>query len=272
MLEKELLYGINEWVILIVIFIFFFVCAQFGSYRGRRAAKRVSPETRSHIATIEGSALGLLALLLGFAFAMSLTRFDVRKQVLLEETNDIQTTYLRAELLPERYRMECKNLLKEYVESRLEYYRAGVDSQKIAKALAWTRDVQGKLWAKAVEAGRENPEEVITGYFISSLNETIDDHTKRITAMDNHIPESIIFLLIFAGALAIGVTGFSAGLHNNRLVGLRFLQICLLLATLLVIIDLDRPRRGLIKVNERNLVDLQQVMYSSVNTSPALNR
>lgn len=69
---------------------------------GRRFSERTQPAIHPHVATVEGAFLGLLALLLGFPFAMAMSRFDTRKQVVLDEVNDLATTYLRAHLLPER--------------------------------------------------------------------------------------------------------------------------------------------------------------------------
>lgn len=65
--------------------------------------------------------LGLLALLLGFTFAMAMSRFEVRKQLVLDEANAIGTTFLRAQLLPPPARQEISDLLRQYVEVRLAF-------------------------------------------------------------------------------------------------------------------------------------------------------
>jgi uncharacterized protein (DUF2164 family) len=210
------------------------------------------------VATIESALLGLLALLLGFAFAMAITRFDVRKQVVMEEANDLQTTFLRAQLLRQPYQAESSRLLREYVDSRVAYYQAGADRQKIRDALERTSQLQIRLWTVAVAAVRYDSNEVTTGYYVQSLNGLIDDHTKRLAAMENHVPEFILLLLVFVATMSIGVTGYSAGLKRARLLVLRAILAILVAATLLVIVDLDRPRRGLIKVSEGGMLQLQQ--------------
>jgi hypothetical protein len=218
----------------------------------------VDSEAHGHVATIESALLGLLALLLGFAFAMAMTRFDARKQVVLEETDDIETTFLRAQLLPEKHRDECSRLLRQYVDSRLAHYKAGADREKTNAALNWTKELQFRLWAEAVAAAQEDSDEVKTGYFIESLNGLIDDHTKRITAMENHVPEFILVLLFVVATMTIAVTGYSSGLRHARLRTLRFILVFLVAATLLVIVDLDRPRRGLIQVSESGMQQLRE--------------
>lgn len=107
----ELLYGINEFVLFLLTVSVLYGGAEIGFQYGRRFAERSRPEIHSHVATVEGALLGLLALLLGFAFAMAMSRCDTRKQVLLEEVNDLGTTYLRAHLLPDRHKETRVRLL-----------------------------------------------------------------------------------------------------------------------------------------------------------------
>ena len=56
----------------------------------------------ANISMLENAALGLLALMIGFTFAMALSRFDARRDAVLKEANSIGTTALRARLLPNR--------------------------------------------------------------------------------------------------------------------------------------------------------------------------
>ena len=254
----EFLYGLNQWVIFAFIVGLLCLSAEIGFRYGRRFAERTSPEIHSHVGTVEGALLGLLALLLGFAFAMAMSRFDTRKDVVLEEVNDLQTTFLRAQMLSKDHRAECSRLLREYLDSRIAFFNAGTDHAKTQSALEWTNRLQAQLWREAVTAAREDSDEVRTGYFIDSLNHLIDDHSKRVTAMENHVPEIIFVLLVVVATMTIAVTGYSSGLRNKRLKALRGILVFLIASTLLVILDLDRPRRGFIKVSERGLLELRQ--------------
>lgn len=254
----EFLYGVSESLLFLGAIGLLYGGAEIGYRYALRTSDATSERIQSHVATVEGALLGLLALLLGFAFAMAMSRYDARKQVVLEEVNDLETTFLRAHLLPISQSGDCVAMLNEYLESRIAYLRAGADAGKIAEAQGWSRRLQGRLWSAALKAARENPDEVTSGYFVESLNHLIDDHTKRTIAMENHVPEVIYILLILVAALTIAVTGYSSGLRRRRLRALRVILILLVTATLTVIIDLDRPRRGLIRIGEEGLVRLQQ--------------
>jgi CDP-diglyceride synthetase len=259
-MASEVLYGINEWFLLALTVGILYAGAELGYRYGRRFADRTPPEIHSHVATVEGALLGLLALLLGFAFAMAMSRFETRKQAVLAEVNDLGTTYLRAHLLPDSRRAVCVRLLEEYVQTRIDDLRAGTDRAQSAVAQDATRRLQVRLWGEAVAAARENPDEVRTGYFVESLNGLIDDHGRRAVAMENHVPEVILHLLMLVATLTIAVTGYSSGLRGKRLKALRVILVLLIAATLIVVIDLDRPRRGMIRVGEEGMLRLQADM------------
>lgn len=264
-MNNDLIYGIGQGWIFLFLIIGFYLAAEVGFRVARRLSNKVGKEATTHIATIEGALLGLLALLLGFAFSMSISRYDSRKAVIIEEANDLQTTYLRAELLSDPHKEITKRFLRDYVDSRVEYLQAGLDELKLGEALARTARIQNQLWNQAVSAAKSDSDEVRTGYFISSLNSLIDDHTVRVNAMRNHVPEVILFLLIFVGAMTIAMTGYSSGINNLRLPIPRAILIVLTAATLIVIIDLDRPRRGLITVSEKALTQLQKDLKAPVS-------
>jgi len=63
--------------------------------------------------------LGLLAFLLAFTFGIGASRFEMRRQILIDEANAIGTTYLRAAMLPTPQREDARRLLKEYVDVRI---------------------------------------------------------------------------------------------------------------------------------------------------------
>ena len=100
-LPEELFYDVDLWLILVASVGGFLLATEAGFLLGRRSQSNTGDDSRSQIYTIQGATLGLLALLLGFTFAMAMSRYDTRKQMVLDESNAIGTTFLRAQLLPE---------------------------------------------------------------------------------------------------------------------------------------------------------------------------
>lgn len=95
-MADEVFYGVDIWIILVASIVLFLVATESGFRIGRRAQTGAGEGSRSEIGTLQGAMLGLLALLLGFTFSMAMSRFEARKQLVLDESNAIGTTFLRA--------------------------------------------------------------------------------------------------------------------------------------------------------------------------------
>jgi hypothetical protein len=236
------------------------LATELGFYLGRRAASTTSDEARSQVNAIQGAILGLLALLLGFTFAMAMSRYETRKQLVLDEANAIGTTYLRTQLLPEPQRREIPDLLRRYVQVRLAFYEARADAEGIDAAKEANSRLQTQLWSVAAALGEREPRAVTVALFIQSLNEVIDLHAKRLTALENHVPEIILILLYFVSIVGTGMIGYGCGLGKVRNFFVTVVSSILIAAVIVVIIDLDRPRRGLIRVSQQRMVELRDTL------------
>jgi hypothetical protein len=257
-MTAELFYDVDMGLIWGASVILFILITEAGYRLGRRSRDRIDDYGKSQLTTIQGAILGLLALLLGFTFAMAMSRFDVRKQLVLDEANAIGTTYLRAQLFPEPQRQEASNLLRRYVDVRLEFYRANNNQEKLREAKNQTEQLLARLWSLGTAWGQAEPRALPMGLFLQSLNDVIDLNAKRQTAMDNHVPEIILILLYFVAMAAMGVLGYGGGLGGGRNHLINLVVPIIIAAVILVIIDLDRPRRGLIKVSQQSMMDLRQ--------------
>jgi len=258
LLSGEMLYGLNEWLIALIICTLFLCAIEIGFRLGRREKSKDNELTKSQINMLQAASLGLLALLLGFTFSMALARFDTRKQLVLEEANAIGTTYLRAQLLPDPARKEVSDLLRRYVDVRLEFYQSGINQRKLQRVDEETDKIHKALWAYAIAAGGQDSRAIPTGLFIQTLNEVIDLHAKRVTAMENHVPENIFLVLLIVAMLSLGLVGYGSGMAKNRNLLPTLISIILIASVILLIMDLDRPRRGFIKVSQQSLSDLRE--------------
>jgi len=228
-----------------------------GGYRlGRFRLTRAEHEKEAPVGAMVAAMLGLLAFMLAFTFGLAAQRFDTRRQVLLDEANAIGTTYLRAAMLPQ-HEEDIRALLRDYVDVRL----AAVHTGGIAEGVRESEALQNRLWAHAVALSRDNPDSIVVGLFVQSLNEVIDLHAKRITAgIRNRIP-GVIWLALFAvAAMSLGAMGYHAGLVRTS----RSLAIVAVGVTFTVVIglvaDLDKPREGFLTVSQQALVDLRESM------------
>jgi hypothetical protein len=228
-----------------------------GGYRlGKYRRSRSEQEKEAPVGAMVGATLGLLAFILAFTFGLAAARFDTRRQVLLDEANAIGTTYLRAGMLPDR-REEIRALLRDYVNTRLE----AVLSSNIAEGIRRSENIQDRLWAQAVAVGEKNPNSIVVGLFVQSLNEVIDLHAKRVTAgLRNRIPGAIWVALFAVAVLSLAAMGYHAGLVGTSR-SLAVLAVAFTFSAVIgLIADLDRPQEGVLKVSQQALIDLQQSM------------
>jgi hypothetical protein len=127
----------------------------------------------------------------------------------------------------------------------------------VEAANAATTRLQAQLWSAAAALGEKEPRAVTIGLFLQSLNEVIDLHSKRLHALENHVPEIILFLLYFVAMVATGLIGYGCGLGGVRNFFVTVVSSILIAVVILVIIDLDRPRRGLIQVSQQRMLELR---------------
>lgn len=213
--------------------------------------------------------LGMLSLLLAFSFGMAEHRFDARKQLVVDEANAIGTTYLRAQWLAEPHRTEISNLLRQYVDVRLPKDAETLNLGEAVRQMVDRSDrLQQQLWSHAVEIAKTEAESPVAALFISTLNDTIDLQAKRLAAFQNRVPEIILLLLYLFAGFSLLITGYVSGFGSRRSLLAMFTIIGLLAALLSLIVDLDRPQRGFIKVSQESMIRLQQKLNAD-STPPS---
>lgn len=255
---KELLYSVNSGLVAGALLISMVIAIEAGFRIGLRGHGSTNEASRSHVNAIQASILGILALLLGFTFSLSLQRFDARSAAVVHEANAIGTAYLRAQLLPVALRGDVQALLREYVDTRVAASATTlVDVAERSELLAQAARVQAALWASALQAAEMEPNPVTTGLFIQSLNDLIDSYGHRNAALELHVPEVVLFLLFVTFLMAGGTVGYSTGLTAVRQSFATYVMVALMVVLVFLVLDLDRPRRGFIPVSQQSLLDLQ---------------
>ena len=228
---------------------------------GFRTKGRMKPGSESiekaDIALILGAILTLLALLLGFTYAMSGSRYETRRQLVVEEANAIGTTYLRAKALPEPRSSQIQELLRQYAALRIEFARARDESpEKVREVDNRSKELHSLIWSHAVALARENPNPV-TSIFLQTLNEMIDLHSKRLAAYRNRVPLSIYLVLFVVSIITLWLVGYYFGRRQGGRI-LATVVVLLLASVMWLIMDLDHPGRGTIRASQESLIELHR--------------
>jgi len=247
-------YLLNEpWLLGLVLAIILAILIELG----RRIAVyiHVHDDTnyKDQMVAIRDGLFVLVSLLLGFTLALAVPRFTERRTLLVEEAISIGATYLRAGMLPQPYRDNARDLLRHYVDARLDFDNAGLDPGRLNEAMNRSKQIQSQLWGGAL-AVTQTDRSAVTATYVISLNEAIDLHEKRIASLENHIPVSIWCLILSVSLIAI----FTRGLTLTRRFWLTLVLAPVTIAIVVALVaDLDSPSAGLIRLDQRAMQRLK---------------
>ena len=206
--------------------------------------------------------LGLLGLLLGFTFAMSVARHDARRQVIVDEANTIGTTWLRADFLAGPTGAAIREMLEEYTELHIEQLHLDNGTARYREVRERVAVLQRELWKQGAEGAKIQNSPLATS-FITSLNETIDLDASRLAARANHVPGLVWMLLLIVSGCSAWSSGYASGAGGSRSLFAQVVFPVLISVVIMIISDIDRPRRGLIGISEKPLTDLLEMMQDA---------
>jgi hypothetical protein len=255
-------YEANEFAVELGIFALMVIASEVGFRIGRRSGNQVAPDAKSQHLTVEAGLLGVLGLMLGFTMAMALNRFELRKQIVLQEAQAIGSAHLFTRLLPTEESKEIGDLLRAYTSVRIRPENRHDVYEQIAAARRESARLQGALWARAAAYGLKDPSPVRAGMLLQSLKEVIQLDAARWMAFQDHVPAAVIYVIALVGLLAVMVVGYTFGLTGVRQPFSIYMLSLAITMVLWIIIDLDRPRDGHIRVNQQPLLDLQEQLGS----------
>lgn len=239
--------------ILLTLFALIALSLRFGWRVGRRRLQTLGDNANEGLGAIEAAMFAMMGLLLAFSFTGAASRFETRRDFIVQETNAVGTAWLRLDLLREAPRNEARDLLRRYLEQRLEAYRDVTDAQHIEQSLAAVAALQAQLWKLAVEQSRDDKSQPLAQALLPALNDMFDIATTRVLATRQH-PHFSIFVML--GVLVL-VGAFLAGFGQSKVARQSKLHVLGFSVTtalaLYLIIDMEYPRFGMIRVDSFDL-------------------
>lgn len=242
------------WAIYGLTVLFILASIELGYWLGKRWQRSAPGEKEGGVGALAGATLGLLAFLLAFTVSIALNRYDTRRQLVVSEANAIGTTYLRAGYLDEPHRQEVQDLLRAYANLRV----AAVGLSDLTEVAAKSEEIHTALWGHAETLARAQPESEMIGLFIVSLNDLIDLHTIRATAVTTQLPSSLLVLLYVVTFLAMVLVGMQSSFGSRQNVLALVLLALVFAAVMLLVVDLNRSQEGVLNVSQQAMIDLQR--------------
>ena len=256
-------HGTTVFLYTIGLFVGMLLCLELGRRFGLRRLEEDSTADIEGIGAVDGAVFAVLGLLIAFTFSGASARFDARRQLIVEETNNIGTAYLRIDVLPAEAQPALRESFKRYLDNRIETYRKIPDVTAVRASLARGNELQLEIWRQAVAAVRtEGALPAAPWLVLPALNAMIDITTTRTMAAQLH-PPRVVFVMLFGLALVASLLagyGMTGGKLRSRFHMVGFAAVMAI--AVFVILDIEYPRLGWIRIDafDQALVDLRESM------------
>jgi hypothetical protein len=237
-------------VVLLALAIFagMLLCLDLGYRTGKSSLRRHGTGALEGMGSIETAVFGVLGLLLAFSFSGATSRLDSRRQLIVTEANAISTAYQRIDVLPGGEQPEMRRLFREYLDTRLRAYAVPFNPTIAERELAQAATLQQAIWSRSIIATAADPTGRSALLFLPAVNAIGDVATARTIALHTHLPD-LVFALLIAVALLSGLTaGHALARRPGRSWFHNFLYASVVAATIYVVLDLENPRSGLIRL------------------------
>lgn len=255
------------WVIFLGAVIGILLCIEAGYRTGRAIHRRREAEKEASVSGIAGSVLGLVAFMLAFTFGIVAERHSSRKGLVREEANAIRTAWQRTDFLPGADRAEAVALMKEYLVLRLEAVRLIRDGEKDIEHMDRLRTdserIQRRLWEMAAANARQDMDSDVAALYLQSLNQVTELHATRVAVgLQQRIPTPIWVVLCSLTVCGMAAMGYQTGITGAEESWARTLLAIAFSLVVSLIVSLDRPGGGVLKVSQQPLIDLRDSMES----------
>jgi hypothetical protein len=199
-------------------------------------------------------------------------RHEQRQRLVLEEANALHKLMLYADMLSEARRGEFHKLLSDYVDARLAYFYARRELAKVAEALAATEKLDEDMWRALRSEMQSAARTPLVEDAMSALIEAWSLQRERLVALENRIPDPVLWLLFSAALAGMAVVGVGSALAGQRAIAGGTLLAALLCGTIYVVLDLDRPRRGIFQTSQVPLLQLKEALERGRASDPPVTR
>lgn len=251
-------YSIPSWALALIIFGIIGAAVAAGYLAGRYLREHEA-RLREPYGVLQGALLGVVGLLLAFGLSLALGRYEDRRAALVTESNAIGTSYLRSQLVAEPVRTRSLRLWPQYADLALRTTKEVPNSPGMRRTTTAEEILQRRLWRLGGEAVSAAPLATAPRLYVDSLNTTFDSQAARLSALNNRVPGAVLALEVFGAAVALGLLALHISLLGRGLVAMVGATVLVTLL-LLVIFDLDRPTRGLIKIPAAPLASVRASM------------
>ncbi len=206
-----------------------------------------------------------LALLLAFSFGASAAqRYDARRQLVIEDAIPLRALYSRSTLLAQPQR----GAVPRFAAAMMWTYApdSGLLHRDVDSPPTSTRPRRSpsrssaRSWDLVRTLAQHQPPAQGADDMLKLLIDASSVNSKRVQAYISHVPDPIIWLLLGTAVGSLATVGYSGGLAGHRGIVARVLFSLVVCGTTFIILELDRPARGVLRVDQGPMIQLRQLI------------
>ena len=253
------LFDLHPYTLLPLVFCMVLLISFFG-YQFKKNRLKRHPEDRLEKGKVQGAALSILSLLMGFTFSVAMTKFETQRRVITQEAAYINTAILRCDIYPDSLRNLLRADLKEYVEARIAYY--DTDREKSEQERIRAELISKRIWEKVVMQMQNSESVIRSSQMIPAINNMIDVAITRDGEKISKVPLLVLWVLL----IFILLDAFVLGIHvveRKSVAKIAVVTYAIVMSlTLNLIIELHQTRTGLINLNavQKQIVNLRELV------------
>ena len=241
------------------LFVAMLIFLEVGRRMGEHQVALYGSTGRHGIGVVDGVVFSLTALLIGFAFSGATSRYEHRRQLIINEVHSSGIAWQRIDTVEGDTR-NIRDSFRRYIDALIHWYTDPADN-----ALHEPAEVAGaqrELWSKAVAACLAPAGDKARMLLLPSLNDMFGAVEKEKLARRIHPPRIIYVMLIIAGMASAVFAGYALAGGPNRpwlyMVGVA----TAIAVAMFVILQLEFPRLGLVGIGEMDqaLVEMRATL------------
>ncbi|MES1227295.1 MAG: DUF4239 domain-containing protein [Armatimonadota bacterium] len=223
-------------------------CTVWGHRIGRRRYQQDAVGEELPTAVFDAAVMSLLGLLIAFTFANAYSRFEKRRDLIVQEYNAIGTAYARLQLLPLEQQAALRHKFREYVNTRYQLWMLRPNQNAAMADFKRSEELEKEIWADAVDATKNDTADA-RKLLLPALNDMISFTTTREIMTQSHPPLLVFGLLFFLSLVAAWTIGFGMGncIKPSYLHAIGFATVVAL--ALYVIFEIEYPRYGIVTLD-----------------------
>jgi len=241
--------GLLTSLLLLVVLL---VCLETGRRIGLR--HRLKRESAGATAAADGVVFAMLGLLIAFTFTSSASRFDERRELIVQQANVAATAWQRLDMLPANDRDAVREPMRQWFQIAGNLSEVAHDPELARTTLDKAEALQRQSWAACVEAIDRLDQPALATFLLSPMNEWADLSTSRRAMEFLGLPPMVLPTLVILALVASVLAGFSMS-RTPDLSPLHMFAFAVAVSfAIFVILDLGSPRSGLIRLDQMDHV------------------